>query len=142
MAPSPSSPLKGGTGPILPAPRRFLPFDLLHDLLFYLRDDLLFYLLFYLLHDLLHEVYELGPRRSIYKHKFEKNLSQKKNINIASPKNALRFDDKNLDTLFALGVSCTNILEEAKAMYYIKQWYVNSKLQQELPIDVTSQRLC
>lgn len=53
----------------------------------------------------------------------------------ASFLNALKFDEKNLDTLFALGISCTNIFEEAKAMYYIKQWYINSYLQKDLPID-------
>ena len=34
---------------------------------------------------------------------------------------ALQYDNKNLDTLLALGISCTNIQDETRAMDYLKQ---------------------
>lgn len=40
--------------------------------------------------------------------------------------NALRGDPKSLDSLLLLGVSCTNILDEVKAMNYLKHWMVNN----------------
>ncbi len=38
----------------------------------------------------------------------------------------------NLDTLLALGISCTNILDEVKAMDFLSQWMKNNKLYQPL----------
>ena len=35
---------------------------------------------------------------------------------------ALQYDNKNLDTLLALGISCKNIQDETRAMVYLKQW--------------------
>ncbi|EGR28043.1 hypothetical protein IMG5_184450 [Ichthyophthirius multifiliis] len=48
--------------------------------------------------------------------------------------NALKTDNNNPDVFLALGVSCTNILDEVKAMNFLKQWYIISPLQQDLPI--------
>ena len=50
--------------------------------------------------------------------------------------NALKFDDKNLDTLLALGISCTNILDEIKAMNFLKMWILNNKAYEGLQVDV------
>ena len=49
-------------------------------------------------------------------------------------KNALKKDNKNPDTFLALGVSCTNILDEVKAMNFLKHWYMISELQKQMPI--------
>jgi len=51
------------------------------------------------------------------------------------PKNALKKDNTNPDTFLALGVSCTNILDEVKAMNFLKHWYMISDIQKQLPID-------
>ncbi|KAL4481441.1 hypothetical protein ABPG74_007530 [Tetrahymena malaccensis] len=48
--------------------------------------------------------------------------------------NALKKDDTNPDTFLALGVSCTNILDEVKAMGFLKQWYLISDMQKAFPI--------
>ena len=50
-------------------------------------------------------------------------------------KNALKKDNKNPDTFLALGVSCTNILDEVKAMNFLKHWYMISELQKQMPIN-------
>lgn len=36
-------------------------------------------------------------------------------------------EPENLDTLLALGISCTNILDEVKAMDFLCQWMRNNK---------------
>lgn len=41
--------------------------------------------------------------------------------------NCLKFDETNLDTLLALGISCTNILDEVKGMNFLKSWLINNK---------------
>lgn len=48
---------------------------------------------------------------------------------------ALQYDNKNLDTLLALGISCTNILDETRAMDYLKQWIMNNKNYEFIKID-------
>ena len=50
--------------------------------------------------------------------------------------NALRGDPKNLDSLLSLGVSCTNILDEVKAMNYLKHWIINNPKYAALNPDV------
>lgn len=40
--------------------------------------------------------------------------------------NALEIEPANLDTLLSLGVSCTNTLDEVKAMNYLKKWMINN----------------
>jgi peroxin-5 len=50
--------------------------------------------------------------------------------------NALKNEPNNLDTLLALGISCTNILDEVKAMNFLKQWMMkNPKYNSLLEID-------
>jgi peroxin-5 len=41
--------------------------------------------------------------------------------------NALKFDEKDLDTLLALGISCTNTLDELKAMNFLKMWLLHNQ---------------
>jgi peroxin-5 len=36
--------------------------------------------------------------------------------------NCLKTNPQNLDCLLSLGVSCTNTLDEVRAMSYLKQW--------------------
>jgi peroxin-5 len=36
--------------------------------------------------------------------------------------NCLKNNPQNLDCLLSLGVSCTNILDEVKAMNFLKRW--------------------
>lgn len=44
--------------------------------------------------------------------------------------NCLKYNPDNLDTLLSLGISCTNILDEVKAMNYLKKWIMlNPKYQ-------------
>lgn len=50
--------------------------------------------------------------------------------------NALRGDPKSLDSLLLLGVSCTNILDEVKAMNYLKHWMINNPKYAALKADV------
>ena len=50
--------------------------------------------------------------------------------------NALRGDPQNLDSLLSLGVSCTNILDEVKAMNYLKHWIINNPKYAALKPDV------
>jgi peroxin-5 len=38
--------------------------------------------------------------------------------------NSLKHNPENLDSMLSLGVSCTNILDEVKAMNYIKNWII------------------
>jgi len=40
--------------------------------------------------------------------------------------NSVSLDGKNLDNLLALGVSCTNILDEVQAMNHLKHWMMNN----------------
>ena len=44
-------------------------------------------------------------------------------------------EPENLDTLLALGISCTNILDEVKAMDFLEQWMRNNKLYQHLALN-------
>ena len=50
--------------------------------------------------------------------------------------NSLKFDEKNLDTLLQLGISCTNILDEVKAMNFLKLWILNNPKYAHLQVDV------
>lgn len=46
--------------------------------------------------------------------------------------NCLNNEPNNLDCLLSLGVSCTNILDEVKAMNYLKRWLMlNPKYQMQ-----------
>lgn len=49
--------------------------------------------------------------------------------------NSLKFDEKNLDTLLQLGISCTNILDEVKAMNFLKLWILNNPKYAHLQVD-------
>jgi peroxin-5 len=49
--------------------------------------------------------------------------------------NALQSDPNNLDTLLALGISCTNILDEVQAMNYLKKWLMRNPKYQSLNFD-------
>jgi len=49
--------------------------------------------------------------------------------------NAHKIDPQNLDNLLALGVSCTNILDEVQAMNHLKNWMLNNKNYQMINID-------
>jgi len=40
--------------------------------------------------------------------------------------NSVNLDPKNLDNLLALGISCTNILDEVQAMNHLKHWMMNN----------------
>ncbi|KAM3135554.1 hypothetical protein pb186bvf_012410 [Paramecium bursaria] len=50
--------------------------------------------------------------------------------------NALKYAPDELDTLSALGVSCTNTLDEVRAMNYLKHWIMKNKIY-DLQIDPT-----
>lgn len=46
--------------------------------------------------------------------------------------NCLKYNPTNLDCLLSLGVSCTNVLDEVKAMNYLKRWIMlNPKYKME-----------
>jgi peroxin-5 len=46
--------------------------------------------------------------------------------------NCLKYSPSNLDCLLSLGVSCTNVLDEVKAMNYLKRWIMlNPKYKME-----------
>ncbi len=46
--------------------------------------------------------------------------------------NCLKYSPANLDCLLSLGVSCTNVLDEVKAMNYLKRWIMlNPKYKME-----------
>lgn len=46
--------------------------------------------------------------------------------------NCLKYNPSNLDCLLSLGVSCTNVLDEVKAMNYLKRWIMlNPKYKME-----------
>jgi len=47
----------------------------------------------------------------------------------------LKLEPENLDTLLALGISCTNILDEVKAMDFLEQWMKNNKAYQPLGLN-------
>jgi peroxin-5 len=49
--------------------------------------------------------------------------------------NALKLEPTNLDTLLALGVSCTNTLDEVKAMNFLKNWMINNPKYQTLNLN-------
>ena len=44
----------------------------------------------------------------------------------------MKLEPDNLDALLALGISCTNILDEVKAMDFLCKWMKNNKLYQAL----------
>lgn len=46
--------------------------------------------------------------------------------------NCLKYSPNNLDCLLSLGVSCTNVLDEVKAMNFLKRWLMlNPKYKME-----------
>lgn len=47
----------------------------------------------------------------------------------------MQIDPKDLDTLLALGVSCTNILDEIHAMNHMKNWMLNNEKYKDIPLD-------
>ena len=49
--------------------------------------------------------------------------------------NSLENNPQNLDSLLSLGVSCTNILDEVKAMNYLKQWIILNPKYSKLNVD-------
>ena len=51
--------------------------------------------------------------------------------------NSLKGDPKNLDSLLALGISCTNILDEVKAMNFLKHWMIENPKYAVLKPDVS-----
>lgn len=48
----------------------------------------------------------------------------------------MQIDDKDLDTLLVLGVSCTNILDEVQAMNHLKNWMLINQKYKNIPLDV------
>lgn len=50
----------------------------------------------------------------------------------------MQIDPKDLDTLLALGVSCTNILDEVHAMNHMKNWMLNNDKYSDILLDVTT----
>lgn len=53
-----------------------------------------------------------------------------------SYQNAFKLDPDNLDTLLALGISCTNTLDEVKAMNFLSIWMKNNKNYHSLNFNV------
>lgn len=49
--------------------------------------------------------------------------------------NSVNIDPTNLDNLLALGVSCTNILDEVQAMNHLKHWMLNNPKYKHLGTD-------
>lgn len=49
--------------------------------------------------------------------------------------NSLKYNPDNLDSLLSLGVSCTNILDEIKAMNYLKKWIILNPKYKHLNVD-------
>lgn len=49
--------------------------------------------------------------------------------------NSVEHNPQNLDSLLSLGVSCTNILDEVKAMNYLKKWIIFNPKYKELNVD-------
>jgi peroxin-5 len=49
--------------------------------------------------------------------------------------NCLKYNPQNLDCLLSLGVSCTNVLDEVKAMNYLKRWLMINPKYKALQID-------
>ena len=49
--------------------------------------------------------------------------------------NSLKYNPENLDSLLSLGVSCTNVLDEVKAMNYLKQWIILNPKYKSLNVD-------
>ena len=48
---------------------------------------------------------------------------------------AIKHNPENLDALLSLGVSCTNILDEVKAMNFLKQWIIFNPKYKHLGVD-------
>mmetsp|Transcript_14435 Transcript_14435/g.12244 ORF Transcript_14435/g.12244 Transcript_14435/m.12244 type:complete len:86 (+) Transcript_14435:1202-1459(+) len=48
---------------------------------------------------------------------------------------SMEIDNKDLDTLLTLGVSCTNILDEVQAMNHLKNWMLNNEKYKSLNLD-------
>ncbi|CAD8150419.1 unnamed protein product [Paramecium octaurelia] len=53
---------------------------------------------------------------------------------VAAFLNAMKQNPNELDTLSALGISCTNILDEVKAMSFLKQWLIRNP-NYKVPVD-------
>ncbi len=49
--------------------------------------------------------------------------------------NCLKTNPQNLDCLLSLGVSCTNTLDEVRAMNYLKQWLIFNPKYKNLKFD-------
>lgn len=49
--------------------------------------------------------------------------------------NSIKFNPENLDSLLSLGVSCTNILDEVKAMNFLKKWIILNPKYKALNVD-------
>ena len=49
--------------------------------------------------------------------------------------NSIKNNPQNLDSLLSLGVSCTNILDEVKAMNFLKQWIILNPKYKHLNVD-------
>lgn len=49
--------------------------------------------------------------------------------------NSLQHNPENLDSLLSLGVSCTNILDEVKAMNFLKKWIILNPKYKYLNVD-------
>ena len=49
--------------------------------------------------------------------------------------NSIKYNPENLDSLLSLGVSCTNILDEVKAMNFLKKWIILNPKYKHLGID-------
>ena len=54
---------------------------------------------------------------------------------VSSFLNALKYEPDNLDILLALGISCTNILDEVKAMGFLKQWLIKNPKYQSIQVN-------
>lgn len=49
--------------------------------------------------------------------------------------NSIKYNPENLDSLLSLGVSCTNILDEVKAMNFLKKWIILNPKYKHLNVD-------
>lgn len=49
--------------------------------------------------------------------------------------NCLKTNPQNLDCLLSFGVSCTNTLDEVKAMHYLKQWLLFNPKYKDIQFD-------
>lgn len=49
--------------------------------------------------------------------------------------NSINHNPENLDSLLSLGISCTNVLDEVKAMNFLKKWIILNPKYKHLNVD-------